>query len=50
MRLGVISDVHWMAETPASSAGWHGAGADFRGVLDRLERALQAMAEAAVVN
>lgn len=40
MRLGLISDVHWIAEPPPTSAGWHGAGADFPGVLERLDDAL----------
>jgi predicted phosphodiesterase len=40
MRLGLVSDVHWMSEPPVSSSGWHGAGAEFRGVLDRLAQAL----------
>jgi predicted phosphodiesterase len=39
MRIGLISDVHWIAHPPAPSAGWHGQG-DFAGTLERARRAL----------
>lgn len=41
MRLGLISDLHWMRKPPAAAGGWHGAGADFSGVLGRLAAALE---------
>jgi predicted phosphodiesterase len=40
MRIGLVSDVHWMTEPPMSSNGWHGAGAEFRSVLNRLAQAM----------
>lgn len=39
MRIGLISDVHWMVGQPAFSDGWYGAG-EFAGALDRLQQAL----------
>jgi predicted phosphodiesterase len=39
MRIGLISDLHWMREPPSSAAAWHGGG-DFGGVPERLARAL----------
>ena len=48
MRVGLVSDIHWMAEPPASSPGWHGNGAEFRNVLDRLDEALALFRDAHV--
>ncbi|HZV74275.1 MAG TPA: metallophosphoesterase [Conexibacter sp.] len=45
MRLGLVSDVHWMAEPPAMTAGWHGTGAELPGALDRLALAFDRFAE-----
>jgi calcineurin-like phosphoesterase family protein len=45
MRLGLVSDIHWMAEPPATACGWHGAGADLAGALDALALALEHFAE-----
>lgn len=44
-RLGLVSDVHWMAEPPATASGWHGTGAELAGALDRLSLALDRFAE-----
>jgi len=39
MRIGLISDVHWMVAPPTVAGGWHGT-ADFACALDRLGLAL----------
>jgi hypothetical protein len=36
--------VHWIAEPPATSAGWHGSG-DIQGSLERLALALSVFAD-----
>ncbi len=45
MRIGLISDLHWMLEPPPSAAAWHGSSAELTAVLDRLQIALQRFAE-----
>jgi calcineurin-like phosphoesterase family protein len=45
MRIGLVSDVHWMAQPPATASGWHGAGADLASALDRLALALERFAQ-----
>lgn len=40
MRIGLISDVHWMTEQPASNDAWHGPG-EYAGALDRVRLALE---------
>jgi hypothetical protein len=47
MRVGVISDVHWIVDPPTTSSGWHGS-ADLHGTLERVESALARFKEAAV--
>ncbi len=44
MRLGLITDLHWMAKPPAAPAAWHNPG-EFAGVLDRVQLALEHFAE-----
>lgn len=48
MRIGLVSDLHWMQEPPSAAAGWHGLDADFVGVLGRLASALGSFADAEV--
>lgn len=43
MRIGLVNDLHWMHEPPASPAAWHNPG-EFEGVLDRLQLALERFA------
>lgn len=45
MRLGLISDLHWMLEPPSTASAWHGGSADFTSVLDRVRGALEHFAE-----
>ncbi len=45
MRLGLISDLHWMLEPPDAGIAWHGGSAEFTAVLDRLRLALDHFAE-----
>jgi len=40
MRVGLVSDLHWTVQTPASAVAWHGGG-EFAGVLDRLAAAVE---------
>jgi 3',5'-cyclic AMP phosphodiesterase CpdA len=44
VRLGLISDVHWMTRPPASTGGWHGPG-EYAGALDRVRTALEHFAD-----
>jgi predicted phosphodiesterase len=39
MRIGLVSDLHWMREPPTVAQAWHGDG-ELAGVLDRLAAAL----------
>jgi predicted phosphodiesterase len=48
MRIGLISDLHWMREPPSSAAGWHGVGGEFAGVQGRLTAALEHFAASEV--
>lgn len=43
LRVGLLNDLHWMQAPPASPAAWHNPG-EFKGVLDRLQLALQRFA------
>jgi 3',5'-cyclic AMP phosphodiesterase CpdA len=47
MRLGFLTDIHYMSEPPEAGGGWHGEG-DFPGVLARLELSLAHFAGEAV--
>ncbi|MEN3284311.1 MAG: hypothetical protein V7607_5451 [Solirubrobacteraceae bacterium] len=44
MRIGLVSDLHWMPNPPAASAAWHGTG-EFKGALERLREALRGFAQ-----
>lgn len=45
MRLGLISDLHWMLEPPASASAWHGGSGDLAAALERMQLALERFAE-----
>lgn len=45
MRLGLISDLHWMLEPPAAASAWHGGSGDLAAALERMQLALEHFAE-----